>query len=127
MKQNFILLLAILLPFIGGVLELFLKGLRKKRSTNLLFLAACLAVEFALVVLVAFQKDSSFTLWSLTETMVIRFHVDGISILFSVLSSFAWLLVGIFAFEYMKHEEDEERFFGFYLIVEGTLIALSLA
>lgn len=125
MKQDILLLLPIFLPIAGGVLELFIPKMKMKRNSNLLMIAAFLLVEFLLVVALAFCGDSVFTMMTLTDNLVLEFKVDNIARFFSVLSSLAWLLVGIFAFEYMKHEEDEERFFGFYLMVIGVLVALA--
>lgn len=38
-----------------------------------------------------------------------------------------FICAGIFSFEYMKHEEKEKRYYGYYLIVLGVLIALCFA
>ena len=38
-----------------------------------------------------------------------------------------WVAVGIYAFAYMKHEGEEKRFFGFYLMVYGVIVALDFS
>lgn len=59
--------------------------------------------------------------------MEIAFKVDGISRLFAGLTATVWLLVGIYSFSYMTHEEREHEFFGCYLIVLGVLIGLDFS
>ncbi len=53
--------------------------------------------------------------------------MDNLTRLFAGMTVTAWILGGVFAFEYMKHEEHEDRYFGFYLIVMGVLIGLDHA
>ena len=55
------------------------------------------------------------------------FHVDILSKIFSVLTAFVWLMVGIASFEYMAHEKNEQRFYCFYLVVGGVLSALAFS
>ena len=38
-----------------------------------------------------------------------------------------WLLAGIFSFEYMKHEDNNESYYMFYLLSLGVLIGLGMA
>lgn len=120
------LLLPVLLPIFAGILVLLSKGLRKKRTSLTAFAAFILAVEASLV-LWAVWEESSVVLFSLTNTLTIAFHVDSIGRLFSVLTVVMWLLVGIYAMAYMKHEHEEHTFFGYYLIVTGILIGLDFS
>jgi len=68
-----------------------------------------------------------FTLFNLTDKLPIIFKIDEVSVLFSVMTIIIFLCAGFFSFEYMKHEEKEKRYYGFYLIVLGVLIALCFA
>ena len=54
----------------------------------------------------------------------IYFHIDDIGRLFVTLISIIWVAISIYSFVYMKHEGEERRFFGFYLVVYGVLVAL---
>lgn len=127
MNQNYLLLLPILFPLFAGILAFALKntGLGKKEKHAVTF--AALVLEFIFTLLCCLRGASSLELWQLTDGLSIAFHVDLIATVFAILCTGMWLLVGVFAFVYMGHEEDEERFFGFYLIVETTLVALSYA
>lgn len=68
-----------------------------------------------------------YTLFNLTEKLPILFKIDEVSIIFSIMSVMIFLCAGFFSFEYMKHEEKEKKYYGFYLIVLGILIALCFA
>lgn len=125
--MNYMLLLPVLFPVLAGILVMTLKEekIGKKNSKCLILIS--LILEVILMIVSIAQPGSSLTLWKLTETLTLRFHVDTITTLFGLLAVSMWLLVGCFSFEYMSHEENRERFFGFYLIVEGTLAALTMA
>ncbi len=127
MRQNFLLLLPVLLPIVAGILVLSIKSIRGNRKQMLGISLAVLLVNLAVCTAIAFQPDSRLTLWQLTDTITIALHVDNVSRLFSLLTCFVWLMAGMFSVEYMKHERDEFRFFGFYLIVLGVLIGLDYA
>jgi multicomponent Na+:H+ antiporter subunit D len=47
--------------------------------------------------------------------------------LFVTMVSIVWVLAGFYSFVYMEHEGDEQRFFGFYLVLYGVLIALDFS
>lgn len=70
---------------------------------------------------------TSFTLFTLTSSLSLVFAVDELSVLFAVLALVVMICAGFFSFEYMKHEENEKRYYGFYLIVFGVLNALCFA
>ncbi len=127
MEQDFLLLLPIFFPMAAGILTLALTKAKMGRKAKLTVVFGALALELLFTMLCLVRGDVSVTLWQLTDTIRISFHVDTISRIFAGLSVSVWLLVGCFAFSYMSHEEHEERFFGFYLIVEGALTALSFA
>ena len=86
-----------------------------------------MAVTSALAVKLMFAGNYEFVLWNLTDTLEIRVRMDDITRLFAGMTVAAWTLCGVFSFEYMRHEEHEDRYFGFYLIVMGVLIALDHA
>lgn len=127
MRQNLLLLIPVLLPIVAGVLVLTVKRIRGERKLMFSISLAALLAVLAVCTAIAFQPDGGLDLWQLTDTITIAFHVDNVSRLFSLLTCFVWLMAGMFSVEYMKHERDEFRFFGFYLIVLGVLIGLDYA
>ena len=59
--------------------------------------------------------------------MEIFFRADQMGRIFMTIVTLVLPLVGIYAFEYMGHYKEEKRFFGFYMMVYGVLLALSYA
>lgn len=86
-----------------------------------LVLAANLAVTLGLCL--SPSAGLSLPAFAVSPELLILFRADGLGKLFALLFSFVWLMAGIAAFEYMEHEQDNPRFFCFYLIVGGTLSA----
>lgn len=121
-----ILILPVLVPILIGIFVLTAKGLRTNRKLMVGTVMASLAVS-ALLVLAALMAGGSCTLWRLTDTITVGLQVDGISRLFAALTVSVWFLVGLYSVTYMTHEEEEYRFFGFYLIVLGVLIGLDFS
>ena len=120
------LMLSILLPMLLGFVVL-LKGEFKSRNTLLTITGAGLAATAALAMGVVLSGETELALFSFGKNLDIYFHVDTMGKLFAVVVNAVWVLAGVYAFEYMKHEQEETRFFGFYLVVHGTLNGLVFA
>ncbi|MCI8504973.1 MAG: proton-conducting membrane transporter [Lachnospiraceae bacterium] len=127
MEQDFLLLLPVFFPMAAGLLMLLPFWKKAGRGGKRLFVASSLALELVFTILCLTGGERTLVLGQLADSLQICFQVDLLSRIFALLSVSMWLLVGIFAFRYMDHENHEERFFGFYLIVEGALAALSFA
>lgn len=69
----------------------------------------------------------NFVLFKLTETLTVEMRIDGTGILFALMATVVFVCAGMFSFEYMKKEEHEKRYYGFYLMVLGVLYALCFA
>lgn len=126
MNESMILLLPIFLPIVAGILLLCVPEI-KKRSILIGITAAVLIVTAVSVFVVLLQESDSCTLFYLTETLPVYFQIDEVGRIFVTVVTIVWLCGGAFAFEYMKHEKAEKRYFGFYLIVYGILIALDFS
>ena len=59
--------------------------------------------------------------------MYIAFHIDELSVLFAVLTTAMWILVGIYALDYTKHDKKRGRFFFFYILVYFILLGLDFS
>lgn len=75
----------------------------------------------------AWSGDKSVTLFYLMEDVPIYFQVDSLGRWFVTLVTAVWVLVGIYSTAYMRHEGEEKRFFGFYLLLYGVLVCLDFA
>ena len=121
-----ILLLPVILPVLFGVLLFAVKGFDDRKKRNM-FTGAALIISAAVTLCVVFCTEGSLTLWKITESASITLKCDGLTRFYAVLMSLMWNLVGFYAFDYMKHEEDEKRFFAFYLIVMGVLSGIYMS
>lgn len=128
------ILLSIFFPILAGTFLLIryrtpLSGEAKtaERKTLVMLTGSFLLITALLVVLSLFTAKDGFTLFYLTKTLPIYFKIDSWGTLFSLLAVIVLLCAGFFSFEYMKHEEREGRYYGFYLLVFGVLNALCFA
>lgn len=135
------ILLPVILPTIAGLLLLmssFQEHLAKKSGMPIFiekealkklhrFTAAVLTVSAALSLLAVLGKDRSVTLFYLMKDIPIYFHIDGVGRINAVFTSLLWLAICFYSFVYMEHEGEEKRFFGFYLLVYGMLMALDFS
>lgn len=117
------LMLSILFPVLLG-LGILLAGEFKSRKALLTLTGAGLLVTAALGMAVVLGGEAELLLFSFGRNLDLYFHVDPMGKLFAVVVNGVWLLAGFYAFEYMKHEQEEKRFFGFYLMVHGILHGL---
>lgn len=92
-----------------------------------LFTGIILCVSVALALFAAWTGEKSITLFYFMKDIPIFFKVDALGSLFVTFLSIVWLTAGIYAFQYMEHEGEEKRFFGFYLVVYGVLVAQDFA
>ena len=120
------LVLSILVPVFLG-LGILLKGTFKSRKQLLTLTGAGLLVTAALGMGVVLGGRTELLLFSFGKNLDLYFHVDALGRLFAVVVNVVWVLSGFYAFEYMKHEQEEGRFFGFYLMVHGILHGLVFA
>lgn len=120
--ESIILILIVFLPFIFGAL---LPAMRiKNRKAKLALITTELIVELTGAIYIAMQSKMTVELFKITDQISISFAPDSVSNIFALIASSMWLLVGIYAFEYMKHEENEDRFFAFFIIAEGALLGM---
>lgn len=114
------IIIPVLLAVIAGALLPFLKlrdmG-RKIYVVTAVFATVILTVLFMV-------NGGEWTLFSIVKGLDVAFAVDGMAKFFAAIFMTAWVLVTFFAFTYIKHEGNDDRFFAFYLISLGALIAL---
>ena len=116
------LLLSILVPILWGLLLLLLPEFKNRKA---LLAATGLGLVVAAVLgLVTALNGAELLLFSLGKNLDLYFRVDNMGKLFAAVVILVWVLSGIYAFEYMKHEKEEKRYFGFYVMVFGVLHGL---
>lgn len=62
-----------------------------------------------------------------TDALSLTLAVDGLSRVFIMIISVLWPLTALYAFEYMKHEGSEARFFAFFLLSYGVSSGIAFA
>ena len=122
MNTSFMIIIAILFPVLCGVWILRYPGL-KERSALHRAAGAGLVITTVLAAAVIFGSSGAMSLPG-GGVLKLYFCVDTLGRLMGAVVCVVWLLAGFFSFEYMKHEGNERRYFGFYLLVYGVLLAL---
>lgn len=120
------LIFPIFFPIVVGAVLFFLPSV-KDRKILLGITGVTLIVTTISVFAVLLGEADSYTLFYLTKTLPVYFKLDGMGRIFVTAVSVVWLCAGFFSFEYMKHEQEEKRYFGFYLIVYGILVGLNFS
>ena len=123
----YLILLSILVPILAGVFLLVRKEYADRKHLLAVAGVGFLLTGIFVICALVMAKDASFTLFYLTKNLPIVFAIDGMSIVFSLVTLVIYICAGFFSFEYMKHETKEKRYYGFYLIVFGVLNALCFA
>ena len=126
MSQSVMMILAIFVPILWGLSLLIMPEL-KNRKTLIGLTGIGLVVTAVLALAVIAGGETEVHLFSLGKNMDILFRLDNVGRLFATIVTVVWVLAGFYAFEYMKHEKEEKRYFGFYLLVFGVLLALTFA
>ena len=119
--------LSILFPIAAGVYLLVRKEPKNRKVLLAMTGVFLLLSAFWAALAICLGGKGMYTLFNLTDRLPILFKIDEVSILFSVLAVVIFLCAGSFSFVYMKHEQREKRFYGYYLIVMGVLTALCFA
>lgn len=119
--MGILLLIPILFPILAGVAVFFLKDRKVRRG----YISAVVIIDALMVYAIAFLPDTDLTVWTISGSLSIGFQLDGLSRFFSCLIVSVWALVAFFAFEYITHEEKEEKFLAFYTMTMGIMVGLS--
>ena len=135
--MKFWMLFPIVLSTLVGIVLLlssFVEHMKSSENTittagkNLKFVVLItLLISGGAALFAAWSGEKDFTLFYLMKDVPINFKVDAVAKIFVTFISIVWLLVGVYAFPYMKHEGEEKRFFGFYLIVYAVLVGLTFS
>lgn len=126
MNESVAILFPIFFPITAGVLLLLGKEPRRKHTLSW-YTGSVLVITALSMISLMVQKDVSYTMFSLTDKLLIFFKLDNTGRLFMAVTCLIWVIAGFYSFVYMKHEEHQKRYFGFYLVVFGILAALDLS
>ena len=125
MNTSIVMLTAIFFPILLGAVLLLLPEFSERN--RLLAVTGAGLVITGILAVCALGGGGEMLLFSLGDKMEIFFRPDDLGRIFAVIVTIVWILAGFYSFEYMKHEKEEKRYFGFYLMAFGVLLALDFA
>jgi multicomponent Na+:H+ antiporter subunit D len=92
------------------------------------FAMTCVVINaVAAWAVILFAGDATCTLVRFTDELQLAFRLDGLSRIFAGMVSILWVFTTVYAFEYMKHEGMEKKFFSFFLMSFGVVMGIAFA
>lgn len=126
MNASTIMLSSIFFPVFLGIAILLIPAFSSRKQL-LAVTGAGLVITGILALWTLGSGSTEVLLLRLGDKLEIYFHPDNLGYIFTVIVTIVWILSGFYSFEYMKHEREEKRYFGFYMITFGILLGLSFA
>lgn len=124
--DSYIMMIAVLLPMIGGVFIPFLPF--RKRSQMAVYIETIVLITSVLTFMLIFNRpEDAFILFRFTGQLSISFRLDAAGSVFATILAFMWPLSTLYSFEYMKHEGHEKMFFMFYTLTYGMTLGIAMA
>ena len=124
--MKMLLLFTILFPILMGAclpLRKFENGKDKRR--NIYVILSVFMTSIFVLLNIMMNQNTSVQVIELLENMTISFKIDQLSVLFLIIIAFLWPLTTFYAFEYMEHEGNENKFFTFFTMTYGVVIGLA--
>ncbi|MBQ8519678.1 MAG: proton-conducting membrane transporter [Agathobacter sp.] len=125
MNQYWILI-AILLPIVGGISVRFLPY-KKKWELHVFLEAIMITTSLIVWGLILGGPTEVFHVVHFVNDLSISFKIDGMTMVFAGLVSILWPLATLYAFEYMEHHKRQETFFMFYSMAYGVTLGIAFA
>ena len=124
--MNMLKLFPIFFPIIMGFILFKLKF--EERSKLYKFVASIIIINALVALYVIFTNDhQAIVLFEFMKQLELVFRIDGMSALFGGMVSILWVVTTFYAFEYMKHEGKEKKFFAFYTMAFGVVLGIAFA
>lgn len=126
MNQYWILV-AILLPLIGGI---FIPLLPFGKRKYMMIYVEVITIITSLIVwglLLGGTTEEVFHVIYFVQGLSIGFKIDGLTMVFAGLVSVLWPLATLYAFEYMEHDKNDKVFFMFYSMSYGVTLGIAFA
>ena len=116
--------LPIIIPVIFGLL-IPAFNFKKKLAREIYVMTVVLVTAVLAWINVLTADNTTITLWSFARPLIVALRIDGVSKVFIALISSLWPFATLFAFEYMRHEERVNSFFGFYTTTFGITMGIA--
>ena len=121
-----LLIILTLFPVIGGLILPMLNKIQNQ-NTRLGAVVLIQSIEVVLGFIVIFGDKISTGTFTLVDQISVGFTADTLAKFFVALVIVGWTLVTLYACVYMKHEENEMRFFLFMFLSEGVMLGAALS
>ena len=122
---------SILLPIFLGAFLFFWKPQRALVREIYVFAAtvANSVLVFSAVALTVRSgaEATATTLVRFEDLLTLSLRLDAAGMIFASLVAFLWPIATLYAFEYMRHEGRENKFFSFFLMSYGVVIGIAFA
>ena len=120
-----IILMPILFLIIIGILILTVPNLREEK---ILYRFSAISFIIAMIlVLLAVRCKEELLLFYLTQNLPIYFKVDEISVIFAIIATVIFISAGVYSFSYLKGDNVQYRYFGFYFITFGVILGVDFS
>lgn len=124
-------IMLILFPAIGGLLTFVIPF--KKRTHMCVYTEIVTVITSLMGFMVMLNRPTeAITVATFADKFALSFGFDGMGTIFGGLVSFLWPFASLYAFDYMKHEANEQSskettFFGFYTMTFGVTLGIASA
>ena len=121
------MLFPIIFPIIAGLLLLVMKEPKNRKLLTGVTGVSLVITGCSVVYALFHTKNQAVILFQLSKALPIYLKPDSLGLLFSAVVTLVWELAGFFSFAYMKKENGEKCFYGYYMMVFGILNGLGFS
>ena len=124
--MNLLKLFPIFFPIVMGFILLKVK--LDDRNKLYKVVATIISLNALVALFVIFKNDhQALVLFDFFVQLELVFRIDGLGTLFGTMVSILWVITTFYAFEYMKHEGQERKFFSFFMMAFGVVLGIAFA
>ena len=114
--MEYLLLLLVIFPIFGGLINYFIS--KKFNKAREIIAIAISIIELVMMVVVLIVNPLSLNVIGLS------FKADGFRAIYGLIATFMWMCTVVFSKEYMKHYENKDRYYLFYLLTLGATVGV---
>ena len=114
--MEYLLLLLVIFPIFGGLINFFIS--KKFNKAREIIAIAISIIELVMMVVVLIVNPLSLNVIGLS------FKADGFRAIYGLIATFMWMCTVLFSKEYMKHYENKDRYYLFYLLTLGATVGV---
>lgn len=124
--KEWILLLVVLIPVLGGI-SIPVFPIKNKKIQHI-YIEGIVLINSILVACLIFNPPvGRFEIVNFVQKLSLSLRMDGLSAAFGGLVAVLWPLATLYAFAYMKEEKRQDSFFMFYTITYGITLGIAFA